>query len=218
MWQKQLYVFVTLVLFVVSLVPPVPWYNVKFDIKIKNETASPTYSTRGVWSHWYIDSDNSSKSANLIGDDENDICGQKLRDVYGDTCCPSFQANQAFAVMAGAFALILCFTLFFEDTTQNWIWRPHMSVVASLICGAISIGIVFGVFWNKPFCGESKIDTENKTTTIWYGLWLFIIATAMMAFFYPFKWIMPKKGTSTQGSFTPTSGSSITHKVGSLTF
>ena len=212
--RQKIYIFVTLVLFVVSLIPPVPWYNVKFDIKMGNETASSTFSKRGVWSHWYTDSDNSSKSANLIGDDENDICGQKLRDVYGDTCCPSFQANQAFAVMAGAFALILCFTLFFEDATQNWKWKPHMSVVASLICSAISIGIVFGVFWNKPFCGESKIDTENKTTTIWYGLWLFIIATAMMLLYLPLERIFKKKDTSTQ-EYTE---SSITHKVGSLTF
>jgi hypothetical protein len=214
MWQKW-YIFVTLVLFVVSLVPPVPWYNVKFDIKMGNETNTPTFSRRGVWKHWYTDTDGSSKTANLIGNHENDFCGQDHRDVYGDTCCHSFQANQAFAVMAGAFALILCFTLFFEQPTQNWMWRPWMSVLASLICSAISIGIVFGVFRNKPFCGKIKgslkIDTENETTTIWYGLVLFMVATAMMPLYLALEKIFPEAGTST-------SESSITQKVGSLTF
>ena len=170
------FVGVATLLFFISVLPPVMWYDVHFSVE-----PHKGHSTRSVWHHdttsgkkddggsiQTIGATNVKGTLNIDDNNKDDFCGPNMKDIYSDRCCSHFTRVQYLAMFAFGITLVSFLIAIFNRKAQNERAQKFelFFVLASFALGLAAIFYVrFSTLWKDPFCGlpDTWFRDENKT-------------------------------------------------------
>lgn len=127
----------------------------KFDV---SDNVGGGYYTQGFFTYKAVLDTQSDTEGSLLGDGEDDLCGDTIKADLGDECCESFMATQALGVtsvvlLAAALAILLGGIMSNANIPRAYFFFPGALAFSAGIL-AISLVIVFDSDMDSPLCGH----------------------------------------------------------------